>query len=76
MTHLLTIASWECDGESWRRWVPVEEYPLDRRRDPKPGDAMAHLHDAELMLGDAGSMFLLTCEVCAHRPVVAVTQMS
>ena len=76
MTHLLTIASWECDGESWRRWVPVEEYPLDRRRDDEPGEALAHSEDAGLSLNDAGSMYLFTCIFCAHRPVAHVTQSS
>jgi hypothetical protein len=76
MTYLLTIASWECDGESWRRWVPAEEFPLDRRREEDPGAALAHSEDAGLSLADAGSMYLFTCEYCAHRPVADVSQCS
>jgi len=52
MTYLLTIASEEADGESWRRWVPVEELPLDRRREQQPPqEAFALTRDAGL---DAG----------------------
>jgi hypothetical protein len=69
MSHLLTIASWECDGESWRRWVPAEDYPLDRRRDENPGAALARTEDA-------GSMYLFTCATCPGRPTAAVTQSS
>jgi hypothetical protein len=76
MTHLLTIASWECDGESWRRWVPVEEVPLDRRREDAPREAFAHSADAGLSLADAGSMYLLVCESCPDRPVREVSQCS
>jgi hypothetical protein len=74
MAHLLTVASWECDGESWRRWVPVEELPLDRRREDHPG--FGHSEDAGLNLADAGSMYLFVCESCAHRPVAEVSQCS
>ena len=76
MTHLLTIASGECDGESWRRWVPVEEFPLSRRREDTPHEAFAHSQDADLSLADAGSMYLLVCESCPHRPVKDVSQCS
>jgi hypothetical protein len=69
MTHLLTIASWEWDGDSWRRWVPLEELPLDRRREDTLPEGLAHSDDAGLMLADAGSMYLLVCESCPDRPV-------
>jgi hypothetical protein len=76
MTHLLTISSWECDGESWRRWVPAEEFPPDRRREDPPHEVFAHQRDAGLMLADAGSMYLMVCQACPDRPVKEVSQCS
>lgn len=67
MSHLLTIASWEFDGESIRRWVPVD--------DSSPG-AFARPNDAGLSLADAGSFYLLVCESCPDRPVKDVSQSS
>jgi hypothetical protein len=77
MTYLLTIASEEADGESWRRWVPVEELPVDRRREQQPPrEAFAHTRDAGLMLADVGSMYLFVCETCPDRPVSDLSQCS
>ena len=74
MTHLLTIASWEWDGETWRRWMPLEELPADRRDGSMPAEAMEHQKPTGLMLGDAGSMYFFVCTHCPSRPTTAVGQ--
>jgi hypothetical protein len=60
MDHLLTIASWEWDGESWRTWRPPD---LPDRHD-----------DAGLMLGDAGDVYIFTCVTCDNRPIASIRQ--
>jgi hypothetical protein len=76
MAHLLTIASREQDGESWRRWLPVQEGTnLDRRTDP-PAEAFANAADAGLTIGDAGSYYIFTCPSCPHRPTATLSQCS
>ncbi len=60
--HLLTVASWEFDGESWRTWLPVED---------RTGSGWAETADnpAGLCLGDAGSVYVFECRACPDRPV-------
>lgn len=62
MEHLLTVASWEYDGESRRTWVPVED-----RIDGEPDRAA--LDAAGLMLGDVGGVYIFECRACPDRPV-------
>ncbi|MFG2340440.1 DUF1963 domain-containing protein [Streptomyces yangpuensis] len=56
MAHLLTVESWEADGESRRTWTPVE-------------DQGVRYEDTGLMLGDAGGVYLFECRSCPGRPV-------
>jgi hypothetical protein len=60
MDHLLTIASREYDGESWRTWRPLD---LPYRHD-----------DTGLMLGDAGDVSIFTCLTCDDCPTASVRQ--
>jgi hypothetical protein len=62
MDHLLTMASWEYDADSWRTWRPLD---LPDGRD-----------DAGLMLGDAGNVYIFTCVTCDDRPSANVLQCS
>ncbi|WP_433202829.1 hypothetical protein ACQP00_33045 [Dactylosporangium sp. CS-047395] len=78
MDHLLTIASVECDGESWRRWVPMEELSA-RQLQPDgqpPAEAFAAEADAGLMIGDAGDYYIFVCTHCPHRPTATLSQCS
>jgi hypothetical protein len=74
MAHLLTVASAEFDGGSWRRWCPVEDAhvcwsaPLEER--------LAAQAAAGLMLGDMGSLFVFGCTACPERPIAWVMQSS
>jgi hypothetical protein len=59
MDHLLTVASVESDGESWRRWMPLEEV----------GHAGGKGFNAtDLCIGDVGSMYLFVCASCPNMP--------
>ncbi|MFF4581826.1 DUF1963 domain-containing protein [Streptomyces sp. NPDC001389] len=64
MEHLLTVASREFDGESWRTWLPEEDrtpdgdYPDRSVSDP-----------AGLCLGDVGGVYVFECRTCPDRPV-------
>ncbi|MEU6789096.1 DUF1963 domain-containing protein [Nonomuraea angiospora] len=71
MSHLLTIASWEHDGESCKRWTPLEEQPL-----LGPYQVSELLEPADIMIGDAGSMYVFTCLECPDRPVETISQCS
>ncbi|MFG2824975.1 DUF1963 domain-containing protein [Kitasatospora sp. NPDC048365] len=62
MEHLLTVASRECDGRSWRTWLPIEE----RADDPWPDSAQS---PADVMFGDAGGVYVFECVTCPGRPV-------
>ncbi|MEV0324401.1 DUF1963 domain-containing protein [Streptomyces sp. NPDC050658] len=55
MEHLLTVESWEADAESGLTWTPVED--RGRRYD-----------GPDLMLGDAGGVYLFVCTACPDRP--------
>ncbi|MFI0790026.1 DUF1963 domain-containing protein [Streptomyces lydicus] len=62
MEHLLTVASWEFDGESWRTWLPVED-----RTDS--GWTEAADNPAGLCLGDVGGVYIFECRACPDRPI-------
>ncbi len=64
MEHLLTVASWEFDGESWRTWLPVEDRAPDGDR---PDWSLSE--SAGLCLGDAGGVYVFECRTCPDRPV-------
>ena len=68
MSHLLTIASWEHDTESCRTWTPLEEQHLLGLPEL--------LEPANIMIGDAGSMYIFTCLKCPDRPVETISQCS
>ncbi|MFE3287734.1 hypothetical protein ACFXJJ_32165 [Streptomyces sp. NPDC059233] len=61
MDHLLTVASWECDGASWRIWLPLE----DRGED---GGRAVPVDPTGLDLGGVGSVYIFECRVCPDRP--------
>lgn len=70
MEHLLTVSSWEYDGESWRSWLPTEDRDSEtgqERRDPA-GNRAAH-NPANVMFGDAGGVYIFQCSTCPDRPV-------
>ncbi|GHP00038.1 hypothetical protein KSF_100850 [Reticulibacter mediterranei] len=74
MEHLLTIASWEWDGESFRRWRPLEEQPLEHGVPLQDGlDVSA---EAGLMLGDAGNLYVFLCRRCPGWPTASWLQCS
>lgn len=76
MSHLLTVASCEWDGESWRRWLPEQEgADLDRGAD-RPAAAFIAVEDAGLMIGDGGSYYIFTCLHCPQRPTATLSQCS
>ncbi|MFG2337387.1 DUF1963 domain-containing protein [Streptomyces yangpuensis] len=61
--HLLTVASWECDGDSWRFWLPLED------RDEDGGRAVP-VDPTGLDIGGVGSVYVFECRTCPDRPVV------
>ncbi|MFD8010863.1 DUF1963 domain-containing protein [Streptomyces sp. NPDC058955] len=68
MEHLLTVASWEYDGASWRTWLPEEDRTGDGRAVGGPRDDGAH-NPAGLELGDAGGVYIFECRTCPDRSV-------
>lgn len=83
MEHLLTIASWECSGFNWPRWVPVEEQNffadragVDRASLTAIDGAAAHaMHaGAGLMIGDNGNAYVFVCRQCDDWPIRYTTQ--
>lgn len=69
MDHLLTVASWEFDGESWRTWLPVEDRDgIDVEKDRFPTDADDAQNAHGLMLGDVGGVYVFECRTCPGRP--------
>jgi uncharacterized protein (TIGR02996 family) len=62
MQHLLSFASWEWDGVSWGRWLPVEDRPA-LAADHREQDAVCSAHGC--MFGDAGNMYVFVCR--GHR---------
>ncbi|RKS09889.1 hypothetical protein DFP74_5634 [Nocardiopsis sp. Huas11] len=71
MDLLLTVASWEYDPASWKRWLPVEERTdADGERGPfSIEDGLGAQGVAGLMLGDVGSVFVFECRRCPERPI-------
>ncbi|MEU4342311.1 hypothetical protein AB0H00_13745 [Nocardia sp. NPDC023852] len=70
MHHLLTVASWEYDGESWRTWLPIEDRAVDDAQEPwRSEQGKAAWDAAGLMLGDAGGVYIFECPSCPGRPI-------
>ncbi|WP_030275151.1 hypothetical protein [Streptomyces sp. NRRL B-24484] len=70
MDHLLTVSSWEYDGESWRTWLPVEDRDEETGREKKGATGKETAHNpADLMIGDAGGVYVFQCLTCPGRPV-------
>lgn len=70
MQHLLTMSSWEYDGESWRTWLPVEDRggaTGKEKLSPKQGHAVRE--SAGIMIGDAGGVYIFQCLTCPDQPV-------
>jgi hypothetical protein len=68
MEHLLTVASVEYDGESWRSWMPVEDRPKKGASPFEPGRSRAAQTAAGLTLGDNGGVYVFECRTCPERP--------
>ncbi|MEU4496306.1 DUF1963 domain-containing protein [Streptomyces sp. NPDC023998] len=70
MEHLLTVSSWEYDGESWRTWLPLEDRAvIDGQESFRSEQGLAAQEAAGLMLGDAGGVYIFECRSCPDRPV-------
>ena len=70
MQHLLTVSSWEYDGESWRTWLPVEDRGgATGRESSVPREGHAVREAAGIMIGDAGGVYIFQCPTCPDRPV-------
>ncbi|MFH7600644.1 DUF1963 domain-containing protein, partial [Streptomyces racemochromogenes] len=54
MDHLLTVASWECDGASWRTWLPLEDRGAD-------GSRAVPVDPTGLDVGSVGSVYIFEC---------------
>ncbi|MFE3164029.1 hypothetical protein [Streptomyces sp. NPDC059224] len=67
MEHLLTVSSWEFDGESWRTWLPEEDRTDENASGGRRWKADAH-NPAGLCLGDAGGVYIFECRTCPERP--------
>jgi hypothetical protein len=58
MEHLLSFASWEYDGVTWGRWLPIEDrLTLDTKH--AQHEAVGSPHNC--MFGDAGNMYVFVC---------------
>jgi hypothetical protein len=68
MEHLLTVSSREWDRGNYRRWKPIEDGSLDTAEGPND--------DADLMLGDAGDIYVCVSRQERDWPVKAVFQCS
>jgi uncharacterized protein (TIGR02996 family) len=58
MEHLLSFASWEYDGVTWGRWLPVEDRP-SLTAEYETREAVGSPHNC--MFGDAGNMYVFVC---------------
>lgn len=82
LEHLLTIASWESDGASWKTWTPVEDrrrigwHPSNVNGRPVQIALVPDQDPADIMIGDAGALYVFTCTRCDHRPVLTLMQCS
>jgi hypothetical protein len=73
MEHLLTIASSECHGANWRRWLAEE----DRHLWGKAWKTVQQAISApEITLGDVGKLYLFICRKCKDWPLRSVFQCS
>jgi hypothetical protein len=63
MEHLLSFGSWEYDGLTWARWLPIEDRPSLTANDPNARAEASEAHG--MMFGDAGNMYLFVCR--KHR---------
>ncbi|MFJ9761310.1 DUF1963 domain-containing protein [Streptomyces sp. NPDC101149] len=68
MEHLLTVSSWEFDGESWRTWLPEEDRADENASGGRRWKDDAH-NPAGLCLGDAGGVYVFECRTCPDRPI-------
>ncbi|MGW6523236.1 DUF1963 domain-containing protein [Streptomyces sp. NPDC054962] len=68
MEHLLTVSSWEFDGESWLTWLPEEDRANEDETGGRRWKNDAH-NPAGLCLGDAGGVYLFECRICPERPI-------
>ncbi|MCF2532096.1 DUF1963 domain-containing protein [Yinghuangia soli] len=65
MDHLITVESNEFDGEDSPRWIPVE--------DQAGGDVWNTVKNpTDLVLGDAGGVYVFVCSTCPGRPYETV----
>ncbi|MFD0851162.1 DUF1963 domain-containing protein [Actinomadura adrarensis] len=82
LEHLLTIASWESDGASWKTWTPVEDrsrirwHPSNVNGRPVQIPLVPDKEPADIMIGDAGDLYVFTCTRCEHHPVESLMQCS
>jgi len=74
MEYLLTVASSECDGGTWGRWLPEEERHVWAGDDFEARDRVAS--GAQLLLGDDGNLNYFVCRNCPDWPIAAVFQCS
>src|SRR4051794_20707365 len=66
MELLVMFSSWEFDGATWGRWLPIQER-----------DVLAADHDVRkevqsavgVSFGDAGNMYVFACRTCKARPI-------
>ncbi|MFE4361539.1 DUF1963 domain-containing protein [Kitasatospora sp. NPDC056800] len=70
MEHLLTVSSWEYDGQSYRTWLPLEDRDDETGEERRDADGGRGAHSpAGLMIGDAGGVYVFECRSCPDRPV-------
>jgi uncharacterized protein (TIGR02996 family) len=67
MQLLVMFASWEFNGVSWLRWLPVEERYVLTDSSVKREKAVCAA--AGWMFGDAGNLYLFMCRSCKERPM-------
>jgi hypothetical protein len=70
---LLTFASWEFDGVTWGRWLPLDEREV-LTADYEERNAIQCAPN--WMFGDAGCLYLFICRECQQWPIKALMQSS
>jgi uncharacterized protein (TIGR02996 family) len=73
MELLVMFSSWEFDGGTWGRWVPIEERDV---LDANSGQREVVHSAAGWMFGDAGNMYVFSCRSCESRPIRYLMQCS
>jgi hypothetical protein len=73
MEYLATFSSWEFDGGTWFRWLPIEERDI-LRAEQKLMETVNS--PTNCMFGDAGEMYVFICRKCPDWPTVAGMQCS